>query len=342
MHPRLRRAAGRQGGVFTRLQCYEVGLTDAELERLLGRGGPWSVVRRGAYAERELWEQAVPEVRLAMRDRAAHLVMEVPHLMSHDTAARALGIPLLRPDRDLVHITREGVGGSRTKAGVKHHLTRVDLGDTRQVDCLETTGPARTALDLAREHGRAPGVVALDHVLRHGVRRAELEQELSVMWSWPGVRTAREAVAVADGRAESAAETLGRLMVLALGYEPDVQWPVSCAGQLFWTDLRVGPHVIEVEGVAKLVPVADGGLATRSTRELLRARDNRTRLIRAEGLGMSWLGWDDLFGPRWHHTARWLAREIELTFERYGSELPPHLAERAALIRRRTPRVRPA
>ena len=38
--------------------------------------------------------------------------MTRPHVMSHDSAARALGIPMLRPARELSHITRPGVGGS--------------------------------------------------------------------------------------------------------------------------------------------------------------------------------------------------------------------------------------
>lgn len=340
MHPRPPRGAVAQGGVFSRVQCYAAGLDDHDLGQALGERGPWVVVRRGAYAERETWASASRDERLAMRDRAAHLVMETEHLMSHDSAARALGIPLLRPRRELVHVTRPGVGGSRTKSGVKHHLTRLELPDTVTVGCLEVTSPARTALDLAREHGLEPGVVAMDHVLGSGVRRGSVERELQEMWSWPYVRTARAALGLADGRAESPAETLGRLLLVEMGCEVDVQWPVSCGGTVFWTDLRVGCHVVEIEGVGKLLPVSGGGLATRPTREVLRARENRQRLIRAEGLGMSFVGWDDLLGARRAHTRQWLEVEIALTEERYGAALPAHLAERAATIRRRSPRRR--
>jgi hypothetical protein len=57
---------------------------------------------------------------------------------------------------------------------------------------------------------------------------------------------------------------------------------------------------------------------------------------------VSRIGWDDLFGRRRDHTRRWLAADIALTADRYGTTLPAHLAERAAAIRRRTPRTRPA
>lgn len=337
MDLRLRAAAVRQGGVFTRRQCYRAGLDDPELERLVAAGGPWVRVRRGAYAERDTWDAATTQQRLGLVDRAASLLMEEPHVMSHDSAARALGVPMLRPGRDLVHVTRERVVGSRTKAGVKHHLSRVELGQLRTVDCLETTGPARTALDLAREHGLDTGVVALDAVLRGGTSRAQLETELQTMWSWPGVRVVRAALGLADGRAESPAETLGRLLLVEMGHDPDVQWPISCAGSIFWTDLRVGPHVIEVEGVGKLLSPLEGGTAAASAREVVRRREDRARLIRAEGLGLSFLGWDDFWGRRRSHTKQWLGRDLALTFERYGHDLPPHLAERAELIRRTTP-----
>lgn len=341
MLPVLALHAERQGGVFTRRQCYAVGMTDDELTPLI-RAGHWQVVRRGAYVERHTWLRADSTEKLAIGDRAAHLVMVEPHVMSHDSAARALGLPLLRPRVDLVHVTREGVGGTRTKAGVKHHLTRMELDDAVEVGCLEVTGPARTGLDLAREHGLVPGVVALDQVLRRGVSRRQLDRELEVMWSWRHVRTVREAVGLADEGAESPAETLARLLLVEMGHAVDTQWPVSCAGRVFWTDIRVGCHVVEVEGVGKLLGVDEGGLSSRPTREVLRARENRARLIRAEGLGMSMVGWDDLVGTRRAHTRRWLAKDIALTQERHGLDLPAHLAERASLIRRRAPRVRPA
>ena len=119
--------------------------------------GPWVIVRRGVYAERELWDSLTGyDEQAGLRDRAVHLTMKTEHLMSHDSAARALGIPMLHPRHELSHVTREGVGGSRTERGVKHHLTRLGLLNTVQADGMAVTGPARTAVDLGREHGSGP------------------------------------------------------------------------------------------------------------------------------------------------------------------------------------------
>ena len=76
---------------------------------------------------------------------------------------------MLRPEQDLVHITRFGVGGSRTEEGVKHHLTRLGLLGTTVVDTMRVTGVARTALDIGREHGFQHGVVACDAAMQLGV-----------------------------------------------------------------------------------------------------------------------------------------------------------------------------
>ena len=156
MRPRLQARASAQGGLVTRAQAVSAGYTERELRTLTAVHGPWVIVRRGVYAERELWDSLTGYGEQAgLRDRAVHLTMRADHLMSHDSAARALGIPLLRPRHELSHTTREGVGGSRTEHGVKHHLTRLGLLNTVQSSGMRLTGPARTAVDLGREHGYA-------------------------------------------------------------------------------------------------------------------------------------------------------------------------------------------
>ena len=171
MRPQLQAHADRQGGVVTRRQAKDAGYTERELRTLTAVDGPWVAVRRGAYVERATWQALDPfEGRARMRDVAAHLTMTTPHLMSHDSAARALGLPLLRPKRELVHVTRHGVGGTRTEHGVKHHMTQLGLLNTREVAGMPVTGMARTAVDVAREHGYVSGTVACDAALERTSR----------------------------------------------------------------------------------------------------------------------------------------------------------------------------
>jgi hypothetical protein len=335
MHPELAAVAVAQRGLVTRAQCREAGLRDPEIRDLTAVHGAWVVVRRGVYIERVLWEAADRDERWTLRDLAAHLTMRTLHVMSHDSAARELRIPLLRPRRELTHVTREGVQGSRTSYGVKHHLTRIELVDNVDSNAMAVTSPARTGLDLAREHGFRTGVGALDHVLRTGTPRRDIERELEVMWCWPGVRQARRALGFADRRAESLAESLGRCLLVDAGFvHVDLQWPIAVNGTTYWVDLRVGCHLVEIDGLAKYLPQDVGGLADRPMREILREERRRQAAICAEGLGISRLGWDDLIGRgRVDAMARVRAEEA-VTRSRFGRELPAHLVEQAARIRK--------
>ena len=269
--------------------------------------------------------------------------MSTEHVMSHDSAARALELPLLRPGLEPATSPGRGVGGSRTERGVKHHLTRLPLGDTVVVGEMEVTGPARTGVDIAREHGLVAGIVTLDRVLADGTPRSALELEVLTMWCWPGVRPAREAVARADPGSESVGESLTRVLLDEIGLGPaETQFPVSVGGRVYWLDLLVGCHGVEFDGRQKLRSVENGGLADRPVEDVLWDERARQIAICGEGLGMSRVSWDDLFGRARQRTIERLQREYAVTVERFGTQLPAHLAERAARIRRTSPRRRSA
>lgn len=322
----------RQGGLVTRRQAVALGMTERELRSATAVDGPWVVVRRGAYAPRELWERLDERARWHLRDRAADLVSAVPRVSSHDSAARALGLWLLDARRPLSHVTRVGVSGSRTEHGVKHHLTRRPLVVV-EARGLRVTDPVRTALDLAREHGLDHGLVAVDHLLAAGVPRRALEAELATMRSWPGIAAARRAVELGDARAESPAETLGRLLAVEAGLgEVRPQFPLLIAGRTFWSDLLVGRHVIEVDGAGKYVPASAGGLATRAGIDVVRDEVARERLIRGEGFGFSRVVWSDVLGVGRGAAAERLRREVAVTRDRFGETTPPHLLEAARRI----------
>lgn len=341
MRPQLRAVASAQGGLFTRGQAVEIGYRESELRTQTAVHGPWVVVRRGVYTERELWDSLTGyDEHARMRDRAVHLTMRAEHLMSHDSAARALGIPMLRPRLELSHITREGVGGSRTERGVKHHLTRRGILDTVEVAGMTVTGPARTAIDLAREHGPVAGVVACDHVLNRGAAsgldKPDLRAVTATMWCWPGSTAARTAIDLADPGAESVGETLTRLLVGELGFGvSQTQFPVRIGDQVVWTDLRVGCHVFEFDGRVKFRDRSRGGVADRAIEDILWDERERQRKICAEGLGMSRVTWDELFGAERERTKARLAAEYAVTVARFGEHLPPHLASFAARMRGR-------
>lgn len=345
MRPSLRAIATRQGGVVTRQQALHAGYTAKEIRGLTRPDGPWVVVRRGAYVEREIWESRDPyDGAQILRDRAAHLMVVPDHLMSHDSAARAHGLPFLGPATRLSHLTRFGVGGSRTHYGVKHHLTQLGLLGTNVIAGMPVTGIARTVVDLGREHGWRSGLVAADHALMSGIERADLEAELVVMTCWPRVTQARAAVDLARPGAESVGETLTRLFLAEIGLtDPDLQFPVLVGGRVAWVDLRIGCHVFEFDGRKKYLRAERGGVADRPVEDIVWDERQRQLAVCRRGLGMSRLTWDEVtaVGPRRVSAQRRVLEEYRETCARYGDVLPEHLAREAARIRAQSPRVRP-
>lgn len=332
MRPELRAIADRQGGVVLRQQALSAGYTPAEIRALLRPGGEWCTARRGAYVEsRAIAGASSISERLIVKDWAAHLVTRVPHVMSHDSAARLQGLPLVAEEAAESHITRPTLSGARNEFGIRHHLSRrpVSVDD---VNGLPVTGKARTVVDLGRWHGFAQGVVAADAALRAGVPRSDLIAELERESAWPNIGPVREAIGFADDGAENLAESLTRILVgeLDLG-QIHTQFAVHIAdGRIVWCDLRVGCHVFELDGRIKITPVARGGVATKSPEQVLWDERQRQQMVCAVGLGMSRLTWTDLFGlPRERAKTR-LRAEYAVTEARFGSTLPAHLAAFAA------------
>jgi hypothetical protein len=343
MRPQLKAIASSQGGVVTRRQVLAQGYAAAEIRRLTRREGPWVVVRRGAYCEREIWEAADPyDGRALLGDRAVHLMVQPEHLMSHDSAARALGVPFLAPRTRLSHLTRYGVGGSRTHYGVKHHLTQLGLLNTVVLEGMPVTGLARTVVDLGREHGWLSGMVAADDALLNGLERADLEAELAVMRCWPGVTEARAGVDKARLGAESVGESVTRPFLEEIGLaDPDLQFPVRIGGRVAWVDLRIGCHLVEFDGRKKFLRAERGGVATRPVEDLVWEERQRQLAVCRRGLGMSRLTWNEVMGSERDAAQRRVLAEYHETCARYGDVLPEGLRREAAEIRARSPRVRP-
>lgn len=336
MRPKLAALAANQGGLVTRRQAIDAGYRERELRTLTAPYGAWVTVRRGAYCERDLWDDLDERDKWTLRDRAAHLTMVKAHAMSHDSAGRLLGLDMLDARKPLSHVVRRGVGGSRTEHGVKHHLARVSPREVEVVDGIKVTGLARTAIDLGREHGFEAGAVAVDAAMRRGVTRDQFGEELELMTSWPNISQARAAVEFGDAGAESVGETLGRILVDELGIgEPETQFPVNTASGVRWCDLRVGCHVFEFDGRVKYRRVEDGGVADRPIEDVLWDEKKRQGEVCAVGLGMSRIIWADFFGAARVKALQRLRGEYDVTERRFGSVLPEHLARFAREMKAR-------
>lgn len=315
MHPRVQAELGRHG-LICRRTALKVGMSGPEIDRLV-RVGEWVTVWRGTYVPAEVWHELDDYVGKPLRRaRAASAHMLSPHVMSHDSAALELGIAVLDAPAQPVHVTRFGVVGSRHRHGVKHHKAPftpeqlVELENGRMA-----LDAARTVADIARDRGFEAGLVAADSAMNHGVTRAQLSAAVEAMECWPYVRVVRRVVSLADPGADSAGETLTRVLLMELGHSPQTQFGLTDGRRLAWCDLRVGRHVIEFDGRLKY-GVRDGA----DTRRLWEEKQ-RQDFIQGHRLGVSRVVWADLHAARRAQTRSRLDREIRATQELFGSDI---------------------
>lgn len=334
MSPRVAALLASDVGVIRREQLLDLGTSPSEIRRLLD-AGELVRLRRGVYTSRERWEALDAYVgQPLLRARAAIAAMRRGWVLSHDSAAHAWELPILRPSKPLVHVTRPGFTNAWTEYGVRHHLARFredQLGHPAGLPALDL---ARTAVDIARERGVLHGVVACDAAMQRGVTKSEFEAAYSIMAHWTGVRAARQAVVLADAGAESVHESLTRMLAGAAGLGPsDTQFPVRTARGVVWCDILIGNHVIEAHGHVKLRAVADGGVATRPAEEVAREQLRRERALTDEGLVVSNVYWEDHWGARRNVAIRRLQRDAADATARYGAKLSERLAREAVQLR---------
>ncbi|TCJ21924.1 type IV toxin-antitoxin system AbiEi family antitoxin domain-containing protein [Nocardioides jejuensis] len=325
----------RAHGLITTRAAREAGIEAREIRRLVGQGS-WIRLRRGIYVEAERWAELdtyVGQPRLLAR--ATHLTLDAEHAFSHSSAALELAIPLLAGATDEVHISRNDLRRTSAHAGVREHAAGYHPSAVLERSGVPVLPHARTAVDMARTFGYPAGLVACDAVLRKGVTRAQLALELRDMTRWPGARAAAAAVRDADAGAETAAESLGRILVRELGLgEPRTQFPLLLPdGRTVWLDMLVGCHAFEVDGRIKYQAASNGDVAAE---RVVWEEKKRERLVVNRRIGVSRIIWADYPEPARSAARRRLLEEYAATEHRFGATLSPDIeayAERLEPLR---------
>ncbi len=250
-------------------------------------------IRRGAYYDAEAWGALSPDEKYAARVHATAMCARSPgHVYSHWSAAVLWHLPIIEPWPRHVHLTVVE-GGAYTSGLVIRHLSTSAPPHTVKDGVNVTTVP-RTVIDLAREGSLQSAVAAADCALHHGMcTRRQLQDEVDMLpRGASGVRRARTAVALADGRAESPLESLSRVAMYELRLpRPDLQVPLRDArGRFGRGDFGWDGLIGECDGHAKylrhLRPGEDpGAVVVREKR-----REDR---IRHTGRDVARWGWHD-------------------------------------------------
>ncbi|BBX76017.1 hypothetical protein H7H78_19785 [Mycobacterium shinjukuense] len=142
----------------------------------------------------------------------------------------------------------------RPPVGIRTWSDRVADDEIQLIDGMNTTTPARTALDLACRYPVGKAVAAIDALARAtDLKLAEAEMLADLYPGRRNIRRARRALTLVDPGAESPRETWLRLLLIDAGFpRPQTQIPVYDEyGQLVavvdmgWEDIKVG---VDYEG----------------------------------------------------------------------------------------------
>lgn len=146
------------------------------------------------------------------RLRAAVLVLPPAAVLTHHTAAMLYGFGVV--PTDTLHVTVPAGTPLPQRQGVAAHGAVLPFAEVRDVLGLRCLGPARCAVDLARQLGRHDALAVLDAALRVGACTPDdLAEEVARHEGLRGVRQARELVRLADPRAACRQQSHLRLVL---------------------------------------------------------------------------------------------------------------------------------
>jgi hypothetical protein len=173
--------------------------------------------------------------RHALLVAATMTTLRRPAVISHQSAAALLGLPLWGVPLDQVHVTRRPPASSQAAGPLRAHVARLRDDEVMAVEGLAVTEPTRTVLDLARSLPFDVAVVVVDAALHAElVSAATIRSRLADLAGTRGSRHAARVIAFADKRSESVGESRSRVALAELGLLPStLQYPVRSADGVF-------------------------------------------------------------------------------------------------------------
>jgi hypothetical protein len=243
-----------RGGVFSYAEALNAGWTPEAVENAV-RMGRIDRLRPGIFrAPRPDLDDAFDVARDAHLALAIGAALANPGaVLSHASAAVAHDLPVWRLPGEPCLTVPPGFTGEI----VGTHLHRATTPASHYaMHGVPVHDVPRTVIDMGREHGPLAALVTADAALHlDKTTIGEMQQRLRDCRGWPGVRAAREAIQLADRRAESPLETASRFKLLDRVPAPELQPSIFDENGRFlgrsdflWDDLAV---VGEADGMAK-------------------------------------------------------------------------------------------
>ncbi len=261
------------------------------------REGTLVRVLRGVYSTPGPRDPRWAAATHALLSRAAAFdaVLGGEHWFSHTTAAVLWGCQVVHvPLRvDITSLVNPRVRRRQDDADVAWHWTslRERSAEVSRSPGLPVSPLARTAFDCAATLPSAQGLAVADSALRAGADPELIQSILDEAGGVRGVRRARRVLALADGRSDSAGESVTRWAAIAVGLPPpDLQVAIETRLGWRWADLgwRDVHLAIEFDGRVKY-----GEEPASATRALFQEK-RRQDALEDEGWTVVRVVWSDL------------------------------------------------
>lgn len=283
--------------ILHRQALLATGVTEDEI-RTACRTRAWSTLHRGAYCASESLPSSKEELH---RLRARAVAARSPHLvLSHVSAAALYGLPLWGVDLSAVHLTRLGTSGGRIGPGRRVHSADLEPLEIAEKGGVRLTSVARTLVDVGCSAAFGSAVISADAALhRKLVTPSELSVALGKTRHRRGAAAARRALIFADGRSESAGESLTRAVLHRAGLpEPRLQIRIYAPDGRFVGRVDLGyPELgllIEFDGLIKYSKLLR---PEQRPHDVVIAEKQREDLLRDLGYLVIRLVWSDLTDP---------------------------------------------
>ncbi|NYJ21023.1 hypothetical protein [Glaciibacter psychrotolerans] len=204
-----------------------VGADGRSLRRGLERGQHRRLLR-GVYVATEVWNDADDDARHIMRIQAALRTRRDDVVVSHVSAARLWGLPILGRWPLEVHLKPLGGRIRESKNGIIWHHDAFANDEVVELDGVLVTSRLRTLVDLARSSSFASAVATLDaglssrFALPNGQQgrlllKEDMLEEIARLGPVRGCRAARLATNFADGDSGSVGESASRANIYLSG-----------------------------------------------------------------------------------------------------------------------------
>jgi predicted transcriptional regulator of viral defense system len=284
------RQALRSAGICTRADLLATGVQPKRIDAAL-RSGRLIPLSRGVYARADAAKKARSNADgdYRLRVAGALAIAGADVVVSHQSAARMLGINLLDEATSEITITGPTERGWHSRAGTHRYAIDVPADQIAVQFGLPVTTAARTVIDLCRQMDFRAGVVAADSALHQRLTsKTELRSVIEKLPRRPGIARAVEVIEFADGRSESPLESIARVVIRDCGL-PAPELQISLGGidepvarvDFYWKKYRTAA---EVDGAMKYDQ--DPGRAIRQLR--------RDALLRAERFEVVHFTWRDI------------------------------------------------